>query len=409
MEARTAGWSCTDSLLAGGQLGALAFALTGLRMKTLHLYLLRQVVATVLMTVTVFTFVLLLGNVMKEILALLMNRQVTFGIVVQAIALLIPFVMVFALPMGLLTATLLVFGRFSADQELTAVRAGGVSLIALITPVLLLSVVLSGLAGWFNLQFAPQCRVAYKELLLRLGVQQATGFLAENQFIRDFPGYVIYVGKVEGENLRNLIIYEMSTNAPAAMEGSVPTADVQPSAPGVERILSAPSARLTVSTNFGIALHLPEVEAVQVDSWVPGIFYDFTLELDRRPRPASKLRVPLTDKTFQDLLEEYYDYQREGVTALPVAVQMHRQVAFSFACISFTLVGIPLGIRAHRRETSAGIAIALLLVLVYYSFIVLAQAWETHPRRHPELIMWVPNFTFQALGCWLLWRANRRG
>ena len=386
-------------------------------MKTLHLYLTRQVLATLLMTVTVFTFVLLLGNVLKEILALLVNGQATIGLVMQAIGLLVPFVLVFALPMGMLTATLLVFGRFSADQELTAVRASGVSLVALITPVLLLSAGLSAVSALVNLQIAPECRVAYKLLLFRAGLERATSLIAEGRFMDDFPGYILYVGKKSGSNLQDVRIYSVDA------EGKM-----------TNRIDAARATVLSDLANNRVFLRLYKVHEYDLVSWSSVTTADeFPQTLTNKPVAQPTFNVPLSDLTFPQLCRKLRDLEQiaaqsqplarvsseqlreqkrqlESIKAdltMPVRLQIHRQVSFSFACIGFTLVGIPLGIRAHRRETSAGVAMALILVLIYYSFIIVGQSLETRPDLAPHLIVWLPNFIFQAVGAVLLWRANR--
>jgi len=169
------------------------------------------VLLSLLMTLAVFTFVLLLGNVLKEILTLLINGQTRLGLVLEAIGLLIPFVWVFALPMGFLTATLLVFGRFSADQELTAVRASGISLLSLISPILLLSLLCCVLSACINMDLGPRSRVAYKNLIFRARAEVVNMEIPEDRFISDFPGYIFFTEKNHGGNLENVIIIKPAT------------------------------------------------------------------------------------------------------------------------------------------------------------------------------------------------------
>ena len=268
------------------------------------------------------------------------------------------------------------------------------------------------------MEVAPQCRVAYKKLLA-LGITRLGASLPEKTYIKDFPGLIVYAEKVRGTNLTDIRIYKLAGQA-------------------VESYIRASAGTLQIdSANPGV-LHVRLFDAWRVGlldgDRTPVIYAEESLRsiTNKLAAPAEE-KVKLTDMTFLQLWEELRDLekrlsaspirripnqqlrakllelareQRADLT-MPLKVQIHRQVSFSFACIGFTLVGIPLGIRAHRRETTFGIAVALILVLVYYSFFILGQALETRPAWFPYLILWVPNFLFQAVGSVLLWRANR--
>jgi lipopolysaccharide export system permease protein len=374
------------------------------------------------MTVGVFTAVLLLGNVLKEILPFLISGQVRFGVFAEAVGLLIPFVWVFALPMGMLTATLLIFGRFSADQELTAVRASGISLLSITSPILLLSLALCALSALVNMDIGPRCRVLYTGMIARIRAELIGAYLPEGRIIRaDLPGtrtngYLLYIGKNRQRELHDVMAYQLEHET------------------NVIAIIKAERGRYEVdATNGMINLYLFNAKILSMSQGkaIPAVS-DLIVHLDSKQSQKNNPRPRLSDMTFVQLWDELHDVEkrlslplarnlttnelravkqqltkeRADITT-PIRVHIHRQVAFSFACFGFTLVGIPLGIRVHRRETNIGIAIALLLAGVYFSMVLLAQSLDTKPQYAPYLIVWLPNFIFQAVGGVLLWRANR--
>jgi lipopolysaccharide export system permease protein len=308
--------------------------------------------------------------------------------------------------MGVLTATLLVFGRFSADQELTAARASGISLLSLISPVLLLSLFCCVMSAWFSTDLGPRSRVAYSDLRTELEADLSNLKLPEGRFINISTNYIFYTEKNDNGKLQNVMVQMIDRNT----------------------MLQAPRGEVEFNnTNFIFNLYdgrgvtmLTNGDAViwSFKTWSPPINLNIPKKGYSKP--------PISDMTFWQLQDELHDLQQiasqtgtnqtqaaQQIDKLPqnlieqTKVEMNRQLAFSFASFGFALVGIPLGIRVHRRETNIGVAIALLLVLVYYSFITLAEELSSRPELSPHLLVWIPNFIFQGVGAVLLWRANR--
>jgi lipopolysaccharide export LptBFGC system permease protein LptF len=378
----------------------------GSLMRTLHRYLLREMTATMMVAVLVCTGLLLVGNLLKEILTLLMAGQADIFLVLRGIALLIPYVLVYALPMAALTAALLVFGRFSSDNELTAARANGISLMSLAFPVIFLCLLLCGLCAWINMEVAPRCRIAYKSLFLEIA-RRSPALIPAGRFVTQFPGYVIYADRVTSKErgqvleLEDVLFFEVR-NGRKVQDARV------------ERRPEQNEIRLTF--HEGRVLQWFEIESDSTNEvaetpsgfWQPLAINPFHVTVQVPPDLTSERIPQFNDMTWRQLWAERDELRKLGIEEVtPLDVQLHRQVAFSFACFGFALVGIPLGVRAHRKETSVGVAVAIALVLIYYGFLIVAQALETRPEAAPWMIVWMPNMLFQLTGAWLLWRVNR--
>ena len=404
-------------------------------LKTLHKYLVGQVLATMLLTVAVFVFVMVLMNILADVLKLLVTGHVSLWLVLKAVALLVPFGCVFALPMGFITATLLVFGRFSADHELTATRAGGVSLLALVSPVLLLSLLCCALSAWFNLDLGPHARVMFKDLRSEMIASFAMEQIPAGTQVHLGRDIVLYAEKNSGQELQNVIIHMTTNETTVLLTIDAASATVKTNATHTGLLIDLQNAHMMVPQPKGPPLfsvfrrwQIP-VSAAQMGGGksLPSIgdmtFLQLRQELrvvtgrdfsggpDAPPAAAVLKHLNLTPDTNASPAElaASLKFARKIQTqqASEIRVIMNRQVAFSFACFGFTLVGIPLGIRVHRRETNVGIALALGLVVVFYAFEMLGESLAWHPELYPHLLVWIPVFLFQGLGAVLLWRANK--
>jgi len=407
---------------------------TGENLRTLHRYITGQVLAALLMAVAVAAFVVLLMNVVRDVLPLLLSGNVPLWLVAKAIGLELPWACVYALPMGFIIATLLVFGRFSADQELIAARASGVSLLALITPVLGLSLLCCGLSAWFNMEIGPRSRVEFLTLRNDLLHLVANAQFPEGQLIHkkvDNKSYEFYFGKIHGGELEDVNVYRMLNET------------------NWDVLLHAPRGRLVGSGGTNqVVLELTEPRMLRGSVFTS--IQDCTVNFSLDPVTNHVVKPKISDMTFWQLRTELQELERNRLTSASatatnglagleelkltgktnaspgeetsllheadkirneqisrVRVALHGQIAFSFACFGFTLVGIPLAIRVQRRETNVGIAVALILVGFYYGLTMLGGSLAARPEYHPYLILWFPNFLFQAVGAVLLWRANR--
>lgn len=376
-------------------------------MRTLHTYLLQQVLVVLSASLGVFVGVLLLGNALKPVQTMLINQQVSLTTVIKVLALQFPWLLSFAVPLALLSAVLLVFGRLSADQELTAMRGGGVSLAGFAWPVLMLGVFISAVSAWINLDLAPRCRIASKQVVGNLA-RSPVDLLVPGRYIRDFGGWTIFLAGKNENLLQGLLLYRYGDDGTLIQRLEAKTGEVHVDDGGgtVEFVLREVEAYWL---NESADAEAPE-EAEETglgNNWETMKFGEHRELISFDTSKTRTIKPDLSEMTYGQLREELKRVRQERANDTPIKFHLHRQVSSSFACFGFALIGIPLGIRAHRRETSVGLALALVIALAYYAFQAFAQSLETKAAAYPQLLIWLPNFLFIGLGTWLFARANR--
>ncbi len=368
-------------------------------MKLIDRFISRELIVNLLFAVAVLSLVLVVGNIFRRLLPLLVNHDVPAEYLLTFIAYVLPFSLIFTIPWGLLTAILLVFGRLSADNELIALRSNGVSITRICVSLAVVSVICTAISLWLNVRVAPAAQQQLRETIFDLATRNPMALFGSDQVIDQFPGRKIYVGKKEGNHLENITVFELN-------EDSIPM-----------RVTHAKSGTLEADLpNQRILMHLYDARYQQRDEQTP-----FDL---RKMRDG----ISMAEGTLPIGLEELYEKEKKRTSRSAMSLEqlleqlktgdnstqsasrteISKRFSFPFSCMAFALMAVPLGVTAHRRETSMGYLMSLLVAFSYFLFVIMADTLRGNARMHPELLVWFPNVLFLVLGAWMFRRLARQ-
>jgi lipopolysaccharide export system permease protein len=368
-------------------------------MKLIDRFLARELIVNVLFAIAMLSLVLVVGNIFRKLLPLLVNHDVPLQYLITFIAYVLPFSLIFTIPWGLLTAILLVFGRLSADNELIALRANGVSVTRVCVSLAGIAVACTAICLWLNVDVAPAAQEKLRASIFDLATSNPIALFGGDQVIDQFPGRKIYVGKKDGNKLENIIVFQMD-------EHSLPI-----------RVTHARTGMIEADLpNKRLLLHLYNAHYEERDAKNPyaleklrdGItMQEGTLPIsleelyEKEKKQPSRSALSLTQ-----LLEQLKEGDREDRSA--TRTEINKRFSFPFSCLAFALIGVPLGITTHRRETSVGFATGLLVAIFYFLFVIIADTLRGDPKVHPDLLVWFPNVLFLGIGAFLFYRLSKQ-
>jgi len=377
-------------------------------MGILHRYIFVSIAGASAAAVGLFTFVLIAGQALRDLLGYVAAGQLQPESALKLIWLLLPYVAFNALPIGLLTAVLLVLGRLSSQQEITAMRAAGLGLGYICRPVWLIAGGAVLFSLYLNFYAMPQSRTAYRATLIEAVRQSPLSFIVPRTFVRDFPGFVVYVGEREGTELKDFWLWQL---------------DAQQQVVGMVRAKTG-SIDYREADNR-LVLNLSEVSAEPRDRDRPEDFSrpqpiansdssSFEFSLEGVFGGASTVRRTKW-MTLDQLLSRRTELRALGAGASDaertelnrVTMTISEKAATSFAVLALAMVAVPLGIKVSRKETSANLGIAVLLVLGFYFFSTLTGLLESKPALRPEIWVWLTPVGYAIAGLWLFRRVGR--
>ena len=363
-------------------------------MKTIERYVFSAFLSSFLLALIILSFVMTIG-LMVQIVGFILDGA-PIGLIGEFALVSFPETLQWTMPLSLLVASVLVFSRLSADSEIAAMRSCGLNLYSIVKWPLLFGLFCTLISIAVNNEIVPRGHEVRRNLKQKVSVETGLDLLEPGRFIDDFPKVKIYFERREGNWLHDLVVMDYSDKR-------------------VVRMIKAAKALVTAhGTDVNFDLYEMTVDPVDADHPTMAQAHRFThtiknaiksrhynrKEKDFRFREIVSVMFSVKGKI--DSLESAGESRASELKVLrkylsKLRVEFSKRFVFALANICFVLVGIPLGVRSQRRESSIGMAISLAVSLSYYLVVILMLSINSRHSARPDVLIYIP-----AVFCLLL-------
>ncbi|HUT08309.1 MAG TPA: LPS export ABC transporter permease LptF [Candidatus Latescibacteria bacterium] len=370
--------------------------------KILDRYIFREVVPPFLVGLLLVAFVLLMNQILV-LAELFINKGVPAGEAVRILALLIPSILVFALPMAVLMGILGGLARLSADSEVVAFQSLGIGPRRLLRPILFF-----GLCGFFltlplALLVAPRANHAWVRAMTDTVLSRVQLKVHPLEFNEPIPNMVLFVRDIDRDGSWHDVFASMSKDPAHPRLVMARTGSIR---------LFPQKRRAVLELSDGFVYSgspaepekdsLTTFERLEEEVDVEGLFASVSSE--KRVR----------EKDIGELVRDV-----KSLTAGPSSaagrreirahwIEIHKKFSLPLACLVFAFLGLPLGIMTGRAGRTGGFSLGLVIILLYYVLLTAGEKMAMDGRLSAFLGMWIPDIILAAAGVFLFLGADRR-
>jgi len=365
---------------------------TTAHMRLLDRYVCREVASHAALGLAVFTFVFFVPQLVK-LMDLVVRHSSGFGTVLLLFLCSIPPVLGFTLPMAVLVGVLIGLGRLSADSEIVALHASGISLRRLLVPIGFVAFASAVVTLVMTFWLSPLSIRTLRGLEYQLLASQAPFGVQPRVFDERFPRLVLYVQDVQAAATRwtGVFLADSSLNG------------------GPSNVTLAENALVIANRETRqLELHLGSGSTHEYDPRDPEKYNVTTFgESDIPVDLSGSLQVPKNpivsgaEQSVSQLIAA------KGPAWRDARVEFHRRIAFPAACLVFALLGVPIGVRPRRGGRAAGLILTLVLIGTYYFVFVTGAHAAQQGSISPGLGIWAANIVAAILGVVFLQRIER--